>query len=67
MGLIWPALEFQYGIAFEDDVNGVKCQAVLFDYVEDSIDIELDIDDKDRAVCWLQQKRATVDMASTKS
>jgi hypothetical protein len=33
----------------------------LFDYVDDVIDLELDADNEDRAVCWRQQKRATVD------
>ncbi len=33
----------------------------MFDYVHDGIDVELDADDKDRAVNWRQQKRATVD------
>jgi hypothetical protein len=33
----------------------------LFDYVDDSINVELDVDDEDRAVRWRQQKRATVD------
>ncbi len=33
----------------------------MFDYVDDDINVELDADDKDRAVCWRQQKRATVD------
>jgi hypothetical protein len=33
----------------------------LFDYVDDSLNVELDIKDKDRAVRWRQQKRATVD------
>jgi hypothetical protein len=46
---------------FYDDVDGIECQAVLFDYVDNSVNIELDIDDKDRAVRWQQQKRATVD------
>ncbi len=46
---------------FDDDVDGVKRRAVLFDYVDDSINVELVLDDKDRAVCWWQQKKATVD------
>ena len=54
-------LQLQYGIAFDDDVDGIECQAVLFDYVDDSLNVELDIKDKDRAVHWRQQKRATVD------
>jgi hypothetical protein len=33
----------------------------LFDYVDNSVDVELDVDDEDRAVPWRQQKRATVD------
>ncbi len=33
----------------------------MFDYVDNSVDVELDIDNKDRAVRWRQQKRATVD------
>jgi hypothetical protein len=33
---------------FDDD--GVKRQAVLFDYVDDGIDVELDTDDEDRAI-----------------
>ncbi len=33
----------------------------MFDYVDNSVDVELDVDDKDRAVRWQQQKRATVD------
>jgi hypothetical protein len=33
----------------------------LFDYVDDGINVELDADDKNRAVHWRQQKRATVD------
>jgi hypothetical protein len=33
----------------------------LFDYVEDSINVELDVDNEDRAVHWWQQKRAPVD------
>ncbi len=33
----------------------------MFDYVDVSIDIELDVDNKDRAVHWRQQKRVTVD------
>ncbi len=32
----------------------------MFDYVDNSIDVELDVNDKDRAVRWRQQKRATV-------
>ncbi len=33
----------------------------MFDYVNVSIDVELDVDNKDRAVHWRQQKRVTVD------
>jgi hypothetical protein len=33
----------------------------LFDYFDDSVDVELDVDNKDRAVCWRQQKWVTVD------
>ncbi len=33
----------------------------MFDYVEDSINVELDVDNEDRAVHWWQQKRAPVD------
>jgi hypothetical protein len=33
----------------------------LCDYVDDGINVELDADNKDRAVRWRQQKRATVD------
>jgi hypothetical protein len=33
----------------------------LFDYVDNSVDVELDVNIKDRAVRWRQQKRATVD------
>ncbi len=33
----------------------------MFDYVDDGINVELDADNKDRAVCWQQQKRVTVD------
>ncbi len=33
----------------------------MFDYVDDSADVELDVDNEDRAVRWRQQKRATVD------
>jgi hypothetical protein len=33
----------------------------LFDCVDVSVDVELDVNDKDRAVCWRQQKRGTVD------
>ncbi len=50
----WAAL-------FDNDDDGIKRRAVLFDYVGDGVDVELDADDKDRAVCWRQQKRATVD------
>jgi hypothetical protein len=46
---------------FEDDDDGVERQAVLFDYVDNGVNVELDADNKDRAVCWRQQKRATVD------
>ncbi len=33
----------------------------MFDYVDNGINVELDADNKDRAVRWRQQKRATVD------
>ncbi len=33
----------------------------MFGYVDDSVNIELDHNNKDRAVHWQQQKRATVD------
>jgi hypothetical protein len=33
----------------------------LFDYVDDSVDVDLDVNDKDRAFRWQQQKKATVD------
>jgi hypothetical protein len=33
----------------------------LFDYVDNGVNVELDADDKDRAVHWRQQKRVTVD------
>ncbi len=33
----------------------------MFDYVDDGVDVELDVNNKDRAVRWGQQKRATVD------
>ncbi len=33
----------------------------MFDYVDVSINVELDVDDKDRAVRRRQQKRGTVD------
>ncbi len=33
----------------------------MFDYVDVSIDVELDVYDKDRAVRWRQQKSWTVD------
>jgi hypothetical protein len=33
----------------------------LFGYVDNSVDVELDVNDEDRAVCWRQQKKATVD------
>jgi hypothetical protein len=46
---------------FDNDDDCVERQAVLFDYVDNGIDIELDTDNKDIAVCWRQQKRATVD------
>ncbi len=46
---------------FDDDDNCVKPQAVLFDYVDDGVNIVLDADNKHRAVRWWQQKRATVD------
>jgi hypothetical protein len=34
----------------------------LFAYVDDGVNVELDADNKDRAVCWRQQKKATVDI-----
>ncbi len=46
---------------FDNDDDGIECRAVLFDYVDDGVDVELDADDKDRAVHWRQQRRATVD------
>ncbi len=46
---------------FDDDDDGVERRAVLFDYGDDGIDVELDADNKDRAVRWRQQKRVTVD------
>jgi hypothetical protein len=46
---------------FVDYDNCVECQAVLFDYVDNGIDVELDADNEDRAVRWRQQKRVTVD------
>ncbi len=45
---------------FDNDDNGVEHRAVLFDYVDNGVDVELDADDKDRAVRWRQQKRVTV-------
>ncbi len=33
----------------------------MFDYVDDSVDVDLDVNDKDRAFRWQQQKKATVD------
>jgi hypothetical protein len=33
----------------------------LFDYVDVSVAVELDVNNKDRAVHWRQQKRVTVD------
>jgi hypothetical protein len=33
----------------------------LLDYVDISVNVELDVDNKDRAVQWRQQKRGTVD------
>jgi hypothetical protein len=33
----------------------------LFDYVDDGVNVELDADNKDRAVHWRQQKKAPVD------
>ena len=50
----WAAL-------FDNDDNCIECRAVLFDYVDDGVDVELDADDKDRAVRWRQKKRANVD------
>ncbi len=46
---------------FEDDDNCVERQAILFDYVDNGINVELDADNEDRAVHWRQQKTATVD------
>jgi hypothetical protein len=46
---------------FDDDDNCVEHRAVLFDYVDNGINVELDADNEDRAVRWRQQKRATVD------
>jgi hypothetical protein len=46
---------------FDNDDDCVKRRAVLFDYVDNGVDVELDADDKDRAVHWRQQIRATVD------
>ncbi len=51
---------------FDNDDDGVGRQAVLFDYVDDGVNVELDADDEDRAVCWRQQKRATVDAGVNK-
>ncbi len=33
----------------------------MFDYVDNNVNVELDVDNKDRAVHWWQQKRATVE------
>ncbi len=33
----------------------------MFDYVDDEVNVELDADNEDGAVCWRQQKKATVD------
>jgi hypothetical protein len=38
----------------------------LPDYVDDGVSVELDADDKDRAVHWRQQKMATVDAGVNK-
>ncbi len=46
---------------FDDDDDCVECRAVLFDYVDNGLKVELDTDDKDRAVRWQQQIRVTVD------
>jgi hypothetical protein len=46
---------------FDNDDNCLKRRAVLFVYNDNSVDVELDADDKDRAVRWPQQKRMTVD------
>ncbi len=51
---------------FDNDDNGVKRWAVLFDYVDKSVNVELDADNKDRAVHWRQWKRATVDAGMNK-
>ncbi len=45
----------------DDDDNGIERRAVLFDYVDNGVNVELDADNEDRAVHWRQQKRATVD------
>jgi hypothetical protein len=46
---------------FDNDDDCVERQAVLFDYVDNGVNVVLDADDEDRAVRWRQQKRATVD------
>jgi hypothetical protein len=43
----WAAL-------FDNDDDCVERQAVLFDYVDNGVDVELDADNKDRAVRWWQ-------------
>jgi hypothetical protein len=52
---------------FDNDDDGVKPRAVLFDYVDDVVNVELDADDKDRAVHWRQQKGQLLTLALTKS
>jgi hypothetical protein len=51
---------------FDNDDNDVEHRAVLFDYVDNGVDIELDADNEDGAVRWRQQKRATVDAGINK-
>jgi hypothetical protein len=51
---------------FDNDDNDVEPRAVLFDYVDDGINVKPCVDNEDRAVCWRQQKRATVDAGITK-
>jgi hypothetical protein len=46
---------------FDNDDDCIKHQAVLFDYVDKGINVELDADNKDIAVHWRQQKRAIDD------
>ena len=42
---------------FDNDDDGIKRRAVLFDYVDDGVKVELDADNEDRAVRWRQQKK----------